>query len=344
MTGAATARELTRPQKAAVVIGVLGPDAAGPVLEQFDEACLRSFTQAMTSLGRIDPVRIRAVIAEFLGALQAQSNGLSGGLAQARGLLESHVAEGVLAQILEDAAPTSPGNVWTRLAEVDDEALAGFLGGEHPQTAAVVLARFDPEQAARIVNALPADAARDIVSGLARAGNLDGRVVDAIAEAMGRDVLAKLSRSGQASDPADRAGAIMNFASPAIRDRILGEIEGAAPDLAAQIRRKMFTVEDVPARVPKNGVAAVVRSLDQQILLPLIASLREAAPETADFLLSNISSRIASQMEEDLAELKSVKPKDAEAAQTALIRVIRDLAAKGEIELAEPEEPGDSAS
>jgi flagellar motor switch protein FliG len=145
-------RPLTRPQKAAVIIGVLGAEAAGPVLEQLDENSLRQFTHAMSGLKRIDAIQVRATIAEFLGALKDDEDAVRGGLAQARGLLEQHVAEGLLTRILDDAESPSAHNVWQKLAKVGDEALADFLGREHPQTAAVVVSKFSPEHAARILN------------------------------------------------------------------------------------------------------------------------------------------------------------------------------------------------
>ena len=326
---------LTRPQKAAVIIGVLGTEGAGPVLEQFDEACLKAFTRAMSELTRIGGAEVRATIAEFLAELRPEADSVTGGLARARGLLENHVAEGVLSRVIEDAAPPTAANVWARLAKVADAPLAEALAREHPQTTAVVLANFKPEHAARLVNLLPTETAQEVITGLTRAGNLDARVTEAIAEAMGRDVLAALGRQGQSRDPADRAGAIMNFATPALRDQILAGIEAADANLAGRIRRKMFTIPDIPERVPKNAVATVVRSLDQETLLRALIAMRESAPEVADYLLSNISTRVSAQLQEEMGEIGTVRAKDAERAQTELIRVIRDLAQRGEITLVE---------
>ena len=329
---------LTRPQKAAVIIGVLGTEAAGSVLEQLDEACLKAFTRAMSELTRIDGTQVRATISEFLAELKPEADSVTGGLTRARGLLQNHVAEGVLARIMEEAAPPSAANVWARLAKVADAPLAEALAREHPQTTAVVLANFTAEHAARLVDLLPADTALEVVTGLTKAGNLDAKVTEAIAEAMGRDMLATLGREAQGRDPVDRAGAIMNFAAPALRDQILAGIEADDPDLAGRIRRKMFTIPDIPDRVPKNAVATVVRSIDQDTLLRALVAMRDSAPDVADYLLANISSRVAAQLKEEMGEIGGVRAKDADRAQTEMIRVIRDLAQRGEITLVEQED------
>lgn len=329
---------LTRRQKAAVIIGVLGTEAAGPVLEQLDETSLRNFTHAMSGLNRIDASQVRATIAEFLSELELDDQSVRGGLAQARGLLEEHVAEGLLTRILDEAVSPSIHNVWQKLAKVSDEALADFLGREHPQTAAVVVSKFSPEHAARILNRLEPDLARDVVVGLPRAARLDPHIVEAIGDTMRRDFLAAHANEGQRANPADRVGAIMNYTSPAVRDHILGQIETDQPEFAGEIRRKMFTIEDIPARIPTRAVAAVVRSLDQATLLKALFVTKDSSPEVADFVFSNISSRMSEQLREELEQITTVRRKEGERAQAEVIRVIRELVANGEIDLVEEDE------
>jgi flagellar motor switch protein FliG len=334
----AASRRLTRQQKAAVIIGILGTETAGPVLEQLDETSLRHFTHAMSGLNRIDAIQVRATIAEFLAELAQDDESVRGGLAQARGLLEEHVAEGLLMRILDDAESPSVHNVWQKLAKVGDEALADFLAREHPQTAAVVVSKFSPEHAARILNRLEPELAGDVVIGLSRAAGLDPNVIEAIGDTMSRGFLAAHAGGARKRDPADRVGAIMNYTSPSIRDHILGQIETDQPEFAEEIRRKMFTIEDIPARVPSRAVAAVVRSLDQETLLKALFVTKDSAPEVGNFILSNISKRMSEQLREDLDEITSVRRKEGERAQAEVVRIIRELVARGEIELVEEDE------
>ena len=322
---------LTRPQKAAVIIGVLGADAAGPELEQLDENSLRNFTHAMSCLKRIDATQVLATIAEFLSELQQDGDAIEGGLANVKGLLKQHIADEVLARLIDEAESPSANNVWQKLAKVDDDALADFLSREHPQSAAVVVSKFRPDHAARILNRLEPDLARDVVIGLARAATLDRHIIDAIGETMRTDFLAAHANVGKRSSPADRIGAIMNYTSPSIRDHILGRIEADQPEFAEEIRRKMFTVEDIPTRVPNRAIAAVVRSLEQEVLLKALFVTKDKAPEVVEFILTNISTRMSAQLREELGKITTVRRKDGEQAQAELIRVIRDLVASGEI-------------
>ena len=336
MSGAG--QRLTRQQKAAVIIGVLGSETAGTVLEQLDETSLRQFTHAMSGLNRIDAPQVRATIAEFLAELATDAEVVRGGLGQARELLEQHVGEGLLMRILDAAKSPSAHNVWQKLAKVSDEALADFLSREHPQTAAVVVSKFGAEHAARTLNRLEPELARDVVIGLARVASLDPHVIEAIGDTMSRSFLATHSGADRKRNPADQVGAIMNYTSPSLRDHILDHIEAEQPEFAEEIRRKMFTVEDIPARVPRRGIAALIRSIDRETLLKVLFTTRESAPETCEFILGNLSTRMAEQLREELGEITSVRRKDGEQAQSEIIRVIRNLVKRGEIELVEEEE------
>ena len=64
----------------------------------------------------------------------------------------------------------------------------------------------------------------------------------------------------------------------------------------------------------------------------------ERAPEIGEFLLGNISSRMAEQLREELKEITTLRAKDGEDAQFEVIRVIRDLVSRGEIALVEEDD------
>lgn len=328
---------LSRSQKAAVIIGVLGTEAAGPILARLDEASLKAFTRAMASIGRIDAPTVRAVIAEFLAGLEEGDEVVRGGLARARNLLEAHVAESILSRLVEEAEPATPEAVWRRLARLPEERLAAFLAREHPQTVAVVLSRLPAERAAVLIDGLAPELAREVVLGLARLDALDPALLEALSEAIGRDLLAAAGAEAEAA-PARRVGAIMDYLGAASRRAILESIEQGDPAFARAVRRAMFTVEDIPTRLPARAVPAVVRSLNQESLIRALLGLRESVPEVEEFLLANISSRMAEQLREEMKEARRPSRKEGERAQAALIRTIRELVAAGEIELLQEED------
>ena len=331
---------LTRQQKAAIIIGALGPEAAGPLLERLDEASLRGFAEGMAQLKRIDPEVVSHTIREFLEELSRGAPRLQGGLKVARGMLAKHVDEPTLLRILDDVDVPSVHNVWRKLGRVDEDALAEFLKREHPQTAAVVLSKLSAELAARLLNRFEPDRARDVVLGITRTQSLDPRIIETIGASVSRDFLAGQNADGLRRNPAERVGAIMNFTAAEIRAHVLDYIAGTQPEFAEEIKRKMFTFEDIPARIEGRDISAVVREADRDALLRALSGARDTAPEAVDYILTNISSRMAEQLREDLRDLGRIRRKESEAAQNEIIMTIRALVDRGDIRLAVGEDDG----
>ena len=329
---------LNRAEKAAIILGVLGSEAAASLLEQLDEACHRNFASAMARLERVDAETATAVIREFLAELEASEMKISGGLERAREMLQDFMNEATLDRILDDAEQPSIHNVWQKLVKVDDGALADFLDREHPQTAAVVVNRLAPDHAARVLGRLPQDKACEIVMGLTRASGLAPTVVEAIGASVSRDFLANQRQDGRKYTPADRIGAIMNYAAGDVRQTVLAFLGRADATLLTQVRSRMFTFQDIPERIEKRDVTAIVRAVPNDVLLQALAGAADNAPETRDFLLANISSRVSEQLREDLSEMGPVKVRVAEEAQTGIIKAIRDLETVGTLKLIELED------
>lgn len=331
----ATLPSISTPKKAAIIIGALGTEAAGPILEQLDEASLRNFASAMCRIERVGPDVVHATIAEFLTDLDMIEQTVNGGLVTARNFLQQYVNEATLTRIMDDADSPSVHNVWRKLAKVDDLALSEFLAREHPQTASVVVSKLTAEQAARVLSMLPAERAREIVLGVTKISSLDKSVVEAIGGSVSRDFLARQPKGGNKQKAADRVGAIMNFTAGDIRSVVMDYLDEIRPEFANEVRRKMFTFEDVATRVEKRDVAAIIRAVDQETLLKALTGAEENAPKTKEFILSSISSRIAEQLNEELAEYGKVKIREAEEAQTEFLRVVRQLEGAGELQLIE---------
>ena len=325
--------DLTPHQKAAIIIGALGAEAAGPILETLDEAMLRNFASAMSQLRTVKPDTVQATIRHFMKEIEDLELTVRGGVSGVRSMLEPVLNDATLQRIMDHVELPGVHNVWDKLAQVDDQALAEFLRREHPQTAAVVLSKLNAEHAARILSQAEPDRARDIVMGITKASQLDGNVVEAIGASVSNDFLAKQRSDNKGQKPAERVGGIMNYVSGEIRQHVLTHLEDKTPEFADEVKRKMFTFEDIPTRVERRDIAAVVRIVNQEMLLKALAGASENAPEAAEFILTSISSRVAEQVREELGEMGKVKKREAEEAQSEVIKAVRQLEAQGELKL-----------
>ncbi|MEM6677418.1 MAG: FliG C-terminal domain-containing protein [Pseudomonadota bacterium] len=324
---------LTQAEKAAIVIGALGADAAGPVLENLDESSLRSFTGAMARLRRVEPGVVRLVIAEFLDALRDHDRQIRGGLNKAREVLEPHVNQNLLGRLLDDLDSPSASNVWKKLSKVNEEALADYLSREHAQTAAIILSKLPSEHAAKVLNRFEPDRAREVVLGITRTQTLDPHVIEAIGTSVSRDFLATAAHAAPRRNPAERIGAIMNFVNVQMRDHVLGHIEDTQPDFAEEVRRKMFTFDDIPKRIAPRDVALFVRETDRGTLIRALRFSEDAGSEAGEFILGNISSRVSDQLRSEMTEIDKVRRKDGEAAHAEVVGVIRQIEERGDLKM-----------
>jgi len=133
--------------------------------------------------------------------------------------------------------------------------------------------------------------------------------------------------------PSDMLSTVINYLPEAKRVHALDFIENEEPALAEEIRKSLLTFQDLSARLPAGAIPAVVRVADRNTLLQALKFGKQNAATTVEFIFANLSKRMGQQIEEDMEKMKAVKMKDAEAAQNAIIEVIRKLVDTGEIEL-----------
>jgi flagellar motor switch protein FliG len=329
---AAAKPRLSAAEKAAVIVGVLGREAARPLLAGLDAEALRLFGQTMAGLGEISQDMIDAVVAEFAGEVAARGNALRGGSGEALALLEGLVSAEDLSRLQFELAGDDLGP-WTRLAAVGAEALAGALGEEHPQVAAIVLSKLPSEISAGVVTALPPDLAQRVVAAIALTRTPDPGDVEAIGRALAMRFSGEAVPSAFADEPAERVTEMLTLAPGFARDLVLGHLEATNPAFAAEVQKKMFTFKDIATRVDKKDVSRLTRAVDQGLLLKALAGAEGVAEASREFILSNISSRLAEQFRETMAEMGVVKVQDADEAQTEVVKAIRNLVSAGEMTL-----------
>jgi len=138
--------------------------------------------------------------------------------------------------------------------------------------------------------------------------------------------------------PAERLGSIINYASGEIRDSIIGYLETEDPEFAEETKRNMFTFPDIETRIRRQDVSAIVRTVEYQMLIKALAGAENNAPDAKKYILSKISSRMAEAIAQEIKEAGMVRRKDADSAQSDVIKVIRQLEQSGEITLVKDEE------
>jgi flagellar motor switch protein FliG len=289
----------------------------------------------------VDRDTMLAVVTEFVETLEQVGlsfpEGLEGALQALTGKL-SPAAAGRLRQMARASGHADP---WDRIAQTETEALIELLAPESTEVTAVVISKLPVARAAELLGKMPGERARRVAYAISQT---EGIAPDAVAR-IGVALAAELDRRPQpafVAPPAARVGAILNSSPADLRDRLLAGLDEENADFATGVRKSIFTFGHIAARLKPTDVPKVLREVEQT---SLITALAAALPQTdspvgqsAEYLLANMSQRMAATLRDEIEGRGRVKSKDAETAMSEVVAAIRTLCDAGEIALVEADE------
>ncbi len=320
--------QLAGPEKAAVLLLALG-DEQKNVWEQMDDEEIRVVSQAMVNLGNVTANAVEKLIIEFVGSMSSTGS-IVGSVDQAQRLLSSFLPEEKVDQIMEELRGPAGRTMWDKLANVNETVLANYLKNEYPQTVSVVLSKVRPDHAASVLAALPEDFALEVVMRMLRMEPVQREIIEKIEETLRNEFMSNLARTSK-QDSHELMADIFNNFDRQTENRFLASLEERNRDSAEKIRSLMFVFEDL-GKLDPQGVQTLLRQVPKD---QLGLALKGASDTLRDMFFSNMSERAAKILREDMASLGPVRLKDVDGAQQAMVNLAKDLAAKGEILIAE---------
>ncbi len=326
---------LSKPQKTAAFMVLIGAEAAAELLRHFDDLETEAIVREMANLPIVDQEAQGALIEEFT---QLIGNGLSsalGGLAFAKQTLDLARGPQLAANILQRAIPPSSSIEAVReLSLMEPRQIFNLIKAEQSQTIAFILSYLDTVHAAEIVPLLPDDKRDEVIQRLA---DMEPTSLDLVSKVMtnlnkrvdARQQQQALSRRGGA----EAAAQLLNRLETKMGKTILSKIDARNAALGAAIRRKMFTFEDF-GRVSSPDLQRILREVETRDLAISLKSARETLKKT---FFAGMSRRAAEGLKEEMEMLGPVRMKDVEAAQDRMIAAARAIEERGEITLVEEE-------
>lgn len=319
--------ELSRAQKAAALIVVLGPEAAAPILEHLSDAEVEQLALEVATLGEVPADDVRKILEQFYEEAVAHRELVQGGVLHARRLLR-HWRGDHGEEIIDRLISTVHITPFNFLRHHDPDQLVQYLQEEHPQTIALVLAHLPPKNAASVLAGLEPEIQREVASRVATMDRTSPEVIERVEEAM-------QSRLGAARSPEEftkKGGvrdlaAMLNNSDRGTERAILTDLDEASPELAEQVRALMFVFEDVAA-LEDRAIQTILRRVDMRQLALAMKGIRE---DVRQAVLRNLSERAALTLSEELELMGPVRVRDVEAAQMEIVRVVRQLEEDGEI-------------
>ncbi len=324
-TAEAPQRKLSGPERAAVLMLALGEQHGGKIFAMLDDDELREISIIMSTLGTVEAPAVESLLLEFVGRMSA-SGALLGNYDATERLLQQFIPKERVGGIMDEIRGPAGRNMWEKLANVQEEVLANYLKNEYPQTVAVVLSKLRPEHAARVLAILPEELALDVVNRMLKMEAVQKEVIERVEQTLRTEFMSNLSQTRR-RDAHEVMAEIFNNFDRQTETRFLTSLEEDNRDAAERIKALMFTFDDL-VKLDAGSAQTLMRHIDKD---KLGISLKGASEAVRQFFLSNMSTRAAKMLVDDMQEMGPVRLRDVDEAQTLLVNLAKDLAAKGEI-------------
>ena len=330
MTTTASVAGMTGLRKAAVMVLQLSKEDTAKILGQLRESEVEELMAEIARIGSVDADSAHGVLEEFHTLATARKYAHQGGLDYARDLLEASMGAEKAAEILDRLSATVTDMPFKFINRADPRQVLSFIQHEHPQTIALVLAHASSAVATQILSGLTPEIQADVAHRIAVMDRTSPEIIRQVEVSLER----KISSVLQPSELSTVGGIqplvdIINRADRVTERLILEGLEARSPELAEEIRRRMFMFEDV-VNLDDRAVQLVLRQVE---MADLATALKGVAEAVKDKVQRNLSERARENLVEEIDLLGPVRLRMVEEAQAKIVQAIRALEDSGQIEI-----------
>ena len=316
--------------KAAILLVSLGPENSAAVFKHLREEEIEDLTLEIAALRRINPEVRDGIMEEFHDLMMAREYLEHGGIDYARELLEKALGKNKAEDIIGRLTASLQVRPFDFARKTDAGQLLNFIQNEHPQTISLVLAYLHPEQASMILSSLPPELQVDVAKRLATMDRTTPEVLQEIESTLEKRLSAFVSDDYTLAGGVDAAVDILNMVDRSTEKVIIDSLEEEEPELAEEIRKRMFVFEDI-VTLDDRSIQKILREVDSK---DLALALKTASQEVSSRIYKNMSKRASEMLKEDIEFMGPARLRDIEQTQQQIVATIRRLEDTGEIVIA----------
>ena len=319
--------DLTGIQKAAILFIVVGPERASKVFKFLKEDEVEQLTLEIANTKNITPSVKDEVLDEFYEVCLAQQYVTEGGISYANDLLEKSFGAEKAKEIIGKLTDSLQVRPFEFVRKTDPSQLLNFIQDENSQTIALILSYLSAGQAATIVSALSPDKQADVAKRIAQMDRTSPDTIRDVEHVLERKLASLVNQDYTIAGGVDAIVEILNTVDRGTEKHIMETLEIEEPELADEIRRKMFVFEDILS-LDDRSIQRVLREVDNN---ELATALKSANEEVQTVIFNNLSKRLVAMIKDDMDFMGPVRLKDVEEAQQKIVNIIRKLEDSGEI-------------
>ena len=319
--------EMSGIQKAAVLLITLGPEKSAKVFKFLKEDEIEQLTLEIANTRSVSQALKEEVLDEFYEVCLAQQYIAEGGISYAKELLEKALGNEKAMEVIGKLTASLQVRPFEFIRKTDVSLLSNFILDEHPQTIALILSYLSTQQASAIISQLSQDKQADVAKRIAQMDRTSPDVIKEVERVMERKLASLVNQDYTIAGGVDAIVEILNTVDRGTEKHIMETLEIDEPELADEIRRKMFVFEDI-LTLDDRSIQRVLREVDNN---ELAVALKSAGEDVQAAIFNNMSKRLATMIQEDMDFMGPVRMKDVEEAQQKIVNIIRKLEDSGEI-------------
>ena len=319
--------KLTGLQKSAVLLITLGPEKSASIFKHLKEEEIEELTLEIANTRSITPQIKDEVVNEFYQVCLAQQYIAEGGIGYAKELLEKALGTEKAMDVIGKLTASLQVKPFEFIRKTEPSQLLNFIQDEHPQTIALILAYLSPQQASIIISSLPQERQADVAKRVAMMDRTRPDVIKEVEKILESKLASLVNQDYTIIGGVDQVVEILNAVDRGTEKHIMETLEIEEPELADEIRKKMFVFEDI-LLLDDRAIQRVLHDVDNN---DLAMALKGSNEQVQNAIFNNLSKRLASMIKEDMEFMGPVRMKDVEEAQQKIVNIIRKLEDSAEI-------------
>ena len=314
-------------QKAAILLIALGPEKSASIFKHLKEDEIEELTLEIANTRSVSPQTKESVLNEFYQVCLAQQYIAEGGIGYAKELLDKALGSDKAQEVITKLTASLQVRPFEFVRNTDPSQVLNFSQDEHPQTIAMILSYLSPAQSAMILGALTPEKQADVAKRIAKMDRTSPDVIKEVERVLERKLSSLINQDYTIVGGVDAIVGILNTVDRGTEKHIMESLEIEEPELADEIRKKMFVFEDI-LLLDDRAIQRVLRDVDNN---DLAVALKGANEEVQNVIFKNLSKRLAAMIREDMEFMGPVRMKDVEEAQQKIVGIIRKLEDSAEI-------------
>lgn len=314
-------------QKAAALLIAMGTEVSAQVFKHLNEEEIEMLTLEIANTRRITPEERHMVLDEFYQMALARDYISQGGIEYARDVLTKALGDDKAIDVINRLTASLQVRPFEFVRKADPTQLLNYLQGEHPQTIALILSFLPPEQGAVIISSLPPEVQSDIAKRIASMERTSPETIREIEKVLEKKLSTLVAQDFTSIDGLETVVQILTRVDRGTERTILESMEIQTPELAEEIKKRMFTFDDI-VLLDTRAIQRVLREVDNK---DLALALKVANENVKQLIFDSVSKRFAEMLQEDMEYMGPVRLKDVEEAQQKIVGIIRRLEEANEI-------------